>query len=302
MKTIVGITGTTSVGKSEVAVNLAKLMGSEIISADSMQIYKGMNVGTAKITAEQMQGVTHYMLDIVEPNCNYSSFLYQQDAAKIIDSLQCVPIVVGGTGFYFDSLLYPPEFGSVSESRRKELQQILQNDGIQSLQNLLKQLDADTFDKIDVNNPKRVLRAIEIAESGAKMAHGVGKTVPNYNLVLFVLQRDRDKLYAQIDRRVDKMFEEGLVEEVRALTQKYGFVDTPAFAAIGYKEVVEYLKGNCSLEEAVAQVKINTRHYAKRQITYFKKMNVTEFISVDGESTDAIAEHIHNRLIDMNIL
>ena len=300
MKTIVGITGTTSVGKSEVAVNLAKLMNSEVISADSMQIYKGMDVGTAKITAEQMQGVTHHMLDVVEPNCNYSSYLYQQQASQIIDGLNCVPIVVGGTGFYFDSLLYPPEFGQGNESRRKELQQMLLQDGIESLQQMLKQLDFDTYCQIDLNNPKRLVRAIEIAENGEKMSHGVRKTAPKYNLLLFVLQREREKLYRQIDLRVDEMFKQGLVEEVRALTQKYGFIDTPAFAAIGYKEVIEYLKGNCSLEEAVAQVKLNTRHYAKRQITYFKKMNVTEFVSVDGRNSQEIAEHIHKVLVDMS--
>ena len=297
MRTIVGITGTTSVGKSEVAVKLAKMLQSEIISADSMQIYKGMDIGTAKITADEMQGIAHHMIDIVEPNCNYSSFLYQRDASAIIDRLNCLPIVVGGTGFYFDSLLYPPEFGVSDESRRLELQQILREEGLQVLQELLKKLDVDTYAQIDLNNPKRVLRAIEIAETGSKMAHGVGKTQPKYNLLLFVLQRDRNSLYQQIDKRVDRMFEKGLVAEVRALTAKYGFIDTSAFSAIGYKEVIDYLRGKCSKEEAKAKIKINTRHYAKRQITYFKKMNVTEFISVDDDmSTDAVAEHIYNRL------
>ena len=302
MRTIVGITGTTSVGKSEVAVKLAKLLNSEIISADSMQIYKGMDVGTAKITPEEMQGVTHHMLDVVEPNCNYSSFLYQRDASAIINGMERLPVVVGGTGFYFDSLLYPPEFGNADENRRKELQEILHNDGIQALQQLLKKLDTETYEQIDVNNPKRLLRAIEIAENGEKMAHGVRKNDKKYNLLLFVLQRDRDKLYEQIDRRVDKMFENNLTEEVRALTDKYGFIDTSAFSAIGYKEVIEHLKGNCSLEEAIAQIKINTRHYAKRQITYFKKMDVTEFISVDGKTSDQIAEHIYNQLLSLKAL
>ena len=300
MKTIVGITGTTSVGKSEVAVCLAKLLGSEVISADSMQIYKGMDVGTAKITREQMQGVPHHMLDIVEPSCNYSSFLYQRDASKIIDGMTGTPIVVGGTGFYFDSLLYPPEFGNVSESRRAELQEMLRNNGIEALQDLLKKLDEDTYNQIDLNNHKRLLRAIEIAESGGKLSHGVGKTAPKYNLLLFVLQRDRAKLYEQIDARVDKMFEQGLVEEVKALIKKYGMLDTSAFSAIGYKEVIDYLNGNCTLQQAIAQVKLNTRHYAKRQITYFKKMAVTEHISVDDKSTDDIAKHIYDSILKNN--
>ena len=300
MKTIVGITGTTAVGKSEVAVKLAKLLNSEVVSADSMQIYKGMDVGTAKITASEMQGVPHHMIDIVEPNCNYSSFLYQQDASAIIDSLDCLPIVVGGTGFYFDSLLYPPEFGTADESRRAELRQILQSNGLPTLQEMLKQLDLDAYRKIDINNPKRVLRAIEIAENGEKLTQGVGKTDPKYNLILFVLQRARADLYMQIDERVDNMFEKGLVEEVKTLTVKYGFIDTPAFSAIGYKEILDYLKGNCSLSEATAQIKINTRHYAKRQITYFKKMNVAEFISVDGRSSDDVALHIRDKLAFLN--
>ena len=302
MRTLVGITGTTSVGKSEVAVKLAKLLNSEIISADSMQIYKGMDVGTAKITQQQMQGVAHHMIDVVEPNCNYSSFLYQRDASEIIDKLKCIPIVVGGTGFYFDSLVYPPEFGTAEESRREELKQILCDSGIETLQAILKELDIDTYNQIDLHNPKRVLRAIEIAESGAKMAHGVRKTYKKYNLVLFVLRRDRAELYKQIDNRVDKMFNNGLVAEVQALVEKYGYIDTSAFSAIGYKEVIQYLKRECSLDDAVRQIKLNTRHYAKRQITYFKKMDVTEFISVDNRSTDEIAEHIFGRLPDYGVL
>ena len=301
MKTIVGITGTTSVGKSAVAVKLAKLMGSEVISADSMQIYKGMDIGTAKMTRDEMDGVRHHMIDVIEPNCNYSSYLYQRDASEIIERLQCVPIVVGGTGFYFDSLVYPPEFGTVDENRREELKLILETHGIKQLQKILKKLDVDTYNQIDLNNPKRVLRAIEIAESGSKMAHGVRKTDKKYNLILFVLQRDRAELYKQIDKRVDEMIEKGLVSEVRALTEKYGFIDTSAFSAIGYKEIIDYQKGNCSLDEAVAQIKLNTRHYAKRQITYFKKMDVKEFITIDGKNTDEIAEHLFKQLAELGI-
>ena len=301
MKTIVGITGTTSVGKSAVAVKLARMLNSEIISADSMQIYKGMDIGTAKISQDEMQEITHHMIDVVEPTCNYSSFLYQRDASAIIERLDCLPIVVGGTGFYFDSLVYPPEFGNVDEKRRAELQQILQSNGIETLQELLKNLDADTYEQIDLNNPKRVIRAIEIAESGSKLAHGVGKINPKYNLILFVLQRERAELNKQIDERVDKMFEKGLVAEVRNLVEKYGYLDTSAFSAIGYKEVISYLQGNCSEAAAIEQIKLNTRHYAKRQVTYFKKMNVTEFISVDGKKTDDIANYIYNQLVGLNL-
>lgn len=298
MKTFVGITGTTSVGKSAVAVQLAKLLNTEIISADSMQIYKGMDIGTAKITPAEMDGVTHHMIDVVEPNCNYSSFLYQSDASQIIDNMQSLPIVVGGTGLYFDSLLYPPEFGNVSENRRAELLKILDENGIEPLQDLLKNIDPETYDMIDVQNPKRLIRAIEIAESGAKRANGKGKNNPKYQLILFVLQRNRQDLYEQIDKRVDEMVAKGLVDEVKELVAKYGICNTPAFAAIGYKEIIEYLQGTITLNEAIDKVKLNTRHYAKRQITYYKKMNVAEFIDVDGKTSVNIANYIYDKLVN----
>lgn len=296
MKTFVGITGTTSVGKSDVAVRLAQLINTEVISADSMQIYKGMDIGTAKISFEQMEGVKHHMIDIVEPNCDYSSYLYQRDASAIINQLSSVPIVVGGTGFYFDSLLYPPEFGSSTPERRIQLQQILDNDGISALQEMLKNLDEQTYNVIDLQNPKRVIRAIEIAECGKPKSQGWGKNNPRYNMILFVLQRNRPELYAQIDTRVDKMIDQGLVNEVKNLVDKYGYCNTSAFSAIGYKEVIEYLRGNISLGDAIDKIKINTRHYAKRQITYYKKMNVYELIDVESKSSAEIATYIYNRL------
>lgn len=295
MKTIVGITGTTSVGKSAVGVELAKMLQSEIISADSMQIYKGMDIGTAKVTTDEMRGIKHHMIDIVEPNKNYSSFLYQQQASQIIDKLHSVPIVVGGTGFYFDSLLYPPEFGCIDDNRRAELKSILDEQGLETLRLLLKDLDVDAYNTIDVNNPKRVLRALEIAECGEKLTGGVGhNTEPRYNLKLFVLERSRESLYCQIELRVDKMINMGLVDEVKNLVDKYGYCDTSAFQAIGYKEIIEYLKGNISLNEAIDRIKLNTRHYAKRQITYFKRMNVVEFINVEDKSPLDIACYIRN--------
>ena len=296
MKRFVGITGTTSVGKSAVAVQLAKRINAEIISADSMQIYVGMNIGTAKVTPAEMCGVKHHMIDIVEPNCNYSSYLYQRDASKIIDNMSSLPIVVGGTGFYFDSLLYPPEFGNIGTEKREELLQLLEKEGIAALQDLLKTLDPETYATIDIQNPKRVMRAIEIAESGAQRSRGKGKTEPKYEMILFVLQRNRQDLYAQIDKRVDEMVEKGLVNEVQTLLDKYGNCDTTAFSAIGYKEIIEYLQGKTTLTEAIDKIKLNTRHYAKRQITYYKKMNVTEFIDVDGKSTVDIADYFYEKL------
>lgn len=297
MKTIIGITGTTSVGKSAVGVKLAQRLHSEIVSADSMQIYKGMDIGTAKINACETCGIVHHMIDIVEPCDNYSSFLYQQQASQIIDRMDTIPVVVGGTGFYFDSLIYPPEFGNLKETRRKELRTILDTQGLDVLRDRLKQLDAETYGSIDLNNPQRVLRAVEIAESGASLSQGIGRNAEaKYNLKLFVLERSRDSLYTQIDSRVDKMIDLGLVDEVKTLVNKYGVCDTSAFQAIGYKEIIEYLRGSVDLSEAIGKIKINTRHYAKRQITYFKKMNVFKYINVECKSVSEITDDILNSL------
>ena len=296
MKSFIGITGTTCVGKSQVAVELAKMLNREVISADSMQIYRGMDIGTAKITREEMQGVTHHLLDVAEPNEDFSAFQYRQLAAKIIDNCPLPPIVVGGTGLYFDSIVYPPEFGVGNKGRRAELQKILLEEGLEVLQNILQKLDAETYNAIDVKNPVRVIRAIEIAESGGKRIAGKGKSQPQYDCKLFVLTRDRSTLYKMIDNRVDSMMANGLVQEVEKIVNYYGICNTPAFCAIGYKEIISFLQGTCTLEQAVEQIKINTRHYAKRQITYFKKMNVTAYIEVDnlncGEIASSIAEHL----------
>lgn len=292
MKTVIGITGTTSVGKSAVGVELALMLNGEIISADSMQIYKGMDIGTSKITADEMRGIKHHMLDIVKPNETYSSFLYQQQASKIIDSLE-TPIMVGGTGFYFDSLIYPPEFGTVGDERRAELRKIYEEHGLEALLEILKGLDIDAYNRIDEKNPKRVMRAIEIAESGGRLSSGVGRNAqPKYDMRLFVLERSRDSLYEQINRRVDGMLTAGLVDEVQNIVRTYGVCDTSAFQAIGYKEIIEYLCDRITFEDAVSKIKLNTRHYAKRQIAYFKKMNVVDFINVEGLDPHQIADLI----------
>ncbi len=291
MKSFIGITGTTCVGKSQVAVILAEKLKTEIISADSMQIYKGMDIGTAKITDKEMHGIKHYMLDIVCPNENYSSFEYQQIASQIINSMTTVPIVVGGTGFYFDSLLYPPEFGGGNAVRRAELQQILQSEGLETLVAMLEKLDQEAYNKIDLKNPVRVIRAIEIAENGESRFSGKNRPA-QFDGKIFVLQRDRQSLYEQIDKRVDTMIENGLVKEVQKLLDTYGLCKTSAFSAIGYKEIISYLNNECSLEQAINQIKLNTRHYAKRQQTYFKKMNITKFIDVDNMSAEMVADEI----------
>lgn len=292
MKSFVGITGTTCVGKSAVAVELAKILHCDVISADSMQIYIGMDIGTAKITADEMHGVKHHMLDVVAPNCDFSAFEYAQMAGDIINNLSNPPIIVGGTGFYFDSLVYPPEFSGGNKVRRTQLQQMLAQNGLDYMVDYLKSLDAETCAKIDVKNPVRVIRAIEIAESGQKQSQGSTKNNPQYDAKIFVLQRDRQSLYNMIDFRVDKMVQSGLIDEVKNLVEQYGYCKTSAFSAIGYKEIIQYLQGNCTLDNAIDQIKLNTRHYAKRQISYFKRMNIAKYIDVEGKIATQIAQEI----------
>ena len=297
MKSFVGITGTTCVGKSAVAVELAKILQCDVISADSMQIYIGMDIGTAKVTQAEMDGVKHHMLDVIEPNCDFSSFEYAEMAGKIIQNLPKAPILVGGTGFYFDSLVYPPEFSGGNKQRRLELQQMLAENGLEHMVDYLRQLDEETYNVIDVKNPVRVIRAIEIAESGQKQSQGKTKNNPQYVAEIFVLERDRQSLYQMIDLRVDKMVQGGLVDEVKGLVEKYGICRNSAFQAIGYKEIIQYLQGNCTLEEAIDLIKINTRHYAKRQISYFKRMNIAKFINVEGKTAKQIAQEIADFLV-----
>lgn len=295
----VGLTGTTCVGKSSVAVESAKRFGTTVISADSMQLYKGMDIGTAKITSEEMQGVPHFMLDVCLPNENYSSYLYQKNAAKIIKKSIVPPIVAGGTGFYFHSLLYPPEFGGVSEARHQELLRVMIFDGLGKLCEMLRQIDPAAYEQIDLSNPKRVMRAIEIAESGGSRANGTQTNRETaFDCKIFVLQRDRKSLYKQIENRVDLMIANGLVDEVKTLVDLYGVCTTSAFQAIGYKEIVEYLSGETDLNEAVQKIKLNTRHYAKRQISYFKRLPCTTFVDVDDKTIAEVAEEISLQLTD----
>ncbi len=296
MRPILGITGATGVGKSEVAVNAAKLLGSEVISADSMQIYKYMNIGTAKLPPSRMKGIVHRMIDIVEPDEEYSAYMYQKQVSEILSVTESVPIVAGGTGFYFDSLLYPPEFGDGGNSQvRAELKELLDKKGPDALLSVLYEHDPATYESIDKKNLKRVLRATEIALSGEKKSQGRGYgRPPRYRMALFLLQRERNLLYRAVDERVDKMIADGLRGEAEFLLEKYGRAETSAFQAIGYKEMFDCIQGLWNEKEAAENIKRNTRHYCKRQITYFKRLPVCAAIDVDEFDCDAqkIAEFI----------
>lgn len=277
-------------GKSKLAVELAKKINGEIISADSMQIYKDMNIGTAKITKEEMQGIKHYMLDIIEPNQRYNVSEYKNEAQKCIEEILKkgkTPIIVGGTGLYIDVLIYEIEFQKeqYDEEYRKMLENIAQKEGLEKLYEKAKQIDPKAMEKISKNDKKRIIRVLEIY-------HKTGKTKTEqeiesrkkeikYNYHVFAIDMNRQVLYERINKRVDIMIKEGLIEEVQNIVTKYREFPT-AMQGLGYKEVVEFLQEKISKEDMVEKIKLETRHYAKRQLTWFRKNKET--IWLDGQN------------------
>ena len=294
MKPIVYVIGgPTASGKSKLAVELAKKVNGEIISADSMQIYKEMNIGTAKVNKEEMQGVQHYLVDFVSPDERYSVSNFKKDAEKAIEEILekgKTPIVVGGTGLYIDSLIYGIEFQNeeVDLEYRDKLNKIADEKGLESLYKKAQEIDPEAMKKISINDRKRIIRVLEIY-------HKTGKTKTEqelqsrknevkYEYKVFAITMDREKLYERIEKRIDFMIEQGLIEEVKQILEKYHTFPT-AMQGLGYKEVVEYLEGSCTKEEMIEKIKKETRHYAKRQLTWFRKNKET--IWLDGEkSTD----------------
>ena len=294
MKPIVYVIGgPTASGKSKLAVELAKKVNGEIISADSMQIYKEMNIGTAKVNKEEMQGVQHYLVDFVSPDERYSVSNFKKDAEKAIEEILekgKTPIVVGGTGLYIDSLIYGIEFQNeeVDLEYREKLNKIADEIGLESLYKKAQEIDPEAMKKISINDRKRIIRVLEIY-------HKTGKTKTEqelqsrknevkYEYKVFAITMDREKLYERIEKRIDFMIEQGLIEEVKQILEKYHTFPT-AMQGLGYKEVVEYLEGSCTKEEMIEKIKKETRHYAKRQLTWFRKNKET--IWLDGEkSTD----------------
>ena len=294
MKPIVYVIGgPTASGKSKLAVELAKKVNGEIISADSMQIYKEMNIGTAKVNKEEMQGVQHYLVDFVSPDERYSVSNFKKDAEKAIEEILAkgkTPIVVGGTGLYIDSLIYGIEFQNeeVDLEYREKLNKIADEKGLESLYKKAQEIDPEAMKKISINDRKRIIRVLEIY-------HKTGKTKTEqelqsrknevkYEYKVFAITMDREKLYERIEKRIDFMIEQGLIEEVKQILEKYHTFPT-AMQGLGYKEVVEYLEGSCTKEEMIEKIKKETRHYAKRQLTWFRKNKET--IWLDGEkSTD----------------
>jgi len=279
-KPIVVLTGPTAVGKTELSIQLAKVIGGEIISADSMQVYKHMDVGSAKITLEEMDGVRHYLVDELEPFDEFHVVKFQEYAKKYLNEIYAhgkIPIIAGGTGFYIQALLNDIDFTEQESDSayRKELEALAEEHGNQYLHDRLKEVDPESAEAIHPNNRKRVIRALEFyQETGRKISEHNAKeqmrTSP-YNFAYFVLNDERSHLYKRIDARVDKMIEDGLEAEVRRLKEMGCTKDMVAMQGIGYKEMLSYLDGSYSLEEAVYIIKRETRHFAKRQITWFKR-------------------------------
>ena len=271
------ICGPTASGKTDLAIECAKLLNTEIISADSLYIYKDLNIGTAKPTLEERQGVVHHAIDVVESDDNFTVSEYKSIAEPVIFKLQeqnKVPIVCGGTGFYINSLLFDLSYGKGEGNLevREKYNALAKEFGNQYVFDILKQVDMETAEKLHPNDLKRVVRALEIYESGVKKSEIKDDFKPKHDYKAFSINYPREELYQRINKRVDVMLENGLIDEVKGLMDKGITLENQCLLGIGYKEIYSYLIGEISLNDAKELIKLNTRHYAKRQITFFKKL------------------------------
>lgn len=301
-KPLVIIGGPTASGKSSLGVELAKIIGGQIISADSMQVYKGMDIGTAKVTTSEMDGIRHYGIDILDPTEEFNVTVFKNMAKQAMEQIYSdgdIPIVVGGTGFYIQALLYDIDFEETIEddSVRADLQSIADKEGADYLHDMLREIDPLSAELIHKNNVKRVIRAIEYYKlTGQLMSeHNAAQMAKdaNYNYVYFALTDDRDALYARIDNRVDTMMEAGLVDEVIKLKDRGLTRDMVSMQGIGYKEILDYLNGDISLEDAIYIIKRDSRHYAKRQLTWLRREENVEWLDrTKFSSTDKMLEYM----------
>ncbi len=299
------LTGPTAVGKTKASIGLAKALNGEIISADSMQVYKHMDIGSAKIRPEEMQGIKHYLIDELEPDEEFHVVRFQEMAKKALEEIYAknkIPIVVGGTGFYIQALLYDIDFTENDEDTeyRKELEQLAAEKGADALHEMLRKVDPESAEAIHANNVKRVIRALEFhKQTGEKISeHNEqerAKSSP-YDFCYFVLNDEREQLYERINLRIDQMLAEGLVDEVKNLKEKGFTKDMVSMQGLGYKEILDYLNGNCTLEEAVYILKRDTRHFAKRQLTWFRRERDVIWVSKNEHNYDE--DKILNVMLD----
>ncbi|MDD3173681.1 MAG: tRNA (adenosine(37)-N6)-dimethylallyltransferase MiaA [Herbinix sp.] len=311
-KPLIILTGPTSVGKTTLSIALAKAVDGEIISADSMQVYKQMNIGTAKISHKEMDGIPHYLIDELEPDEEFNVVKFQQLSKKYIQKIyekNKIPILVGGTGFYIQAVLYDINFTENDSdiTYRMELEQLLKEQGTDYLYELLKSIDPDSAEAIHPNNSKRIIRALEFAKLTGDKISEHNKEQRNkqspYNFCYFVLNKDRAMLYETINKRVDLMLQDGLLEEVKLLAALGYTRELVSMQGLGYKEILAYLDGECTLEEAIEILKRDTRHFAKRQLTWFKREKDVIWVNKDEFATDEeLLQYLLKNLTDKNII
>lgn len=299
------ISGPTAVGKTDASLEIAEKLNGEIINADSMQVYKGMDIGTAKIRKEEMRGIPHHLFDICEPTENFDVSMYQESAKKCIQDIVSrghLPILVGGTGFYIQAVLYDIDFSGEEPdiAYREELEAIADKEGVDYLHNKLQEIDPESADIIHTNNVKRVIRALEFH-------HTTGTPISEHNKLqrekespydfhYAVLTMPREQLYDRIDMRVDIMLEAGLVDEVRSLLDAGVTRDMTSMQGLGYKEIAAYLEGECTLDDAIYTLKRDTRHFAKRQLTWFKRERFVTYYNKSELSEKELIDMISERI------
>lgn len=304
---LIVLTGPTGVGKTDISINLAKAVNGEIISADSIQVYKYMDIGSAKILPDEMQGVKHYLVDELDPSEEFNVYLFKKmalDAMEEIYSKNKIPIIVGGTGFYIQSVLYDIDFSEETDgdsSIRRKYEMIAVEKGNHYVHELLEKVDSESAMAIHENNLKRVIRSLEYFEINNKKIsiHNKeeSKKESPYNFAYFVLNRERDILYERINKRVDIMINDGLVSEVRKLLDMGYSPDLVSMQGVGYKEMVSYLNGEYTLEETIEIIKRDTRRFAKRQLTWFRREKDVTFINYEDYDNDSQA--VCNAMIDI---
>lgn len=293
------ICGPTATGKSAIAVECAKILNTEIISADALDVYKGLDIGTAKPSEEETCGIKHHLINVVEPTETFSIGDYKELARPIVDSLierGKIPIICGGAGFYINSLIYDLSYGNSPSNltAREKYLKMAADLGKDKVYAVLKEVDPETATKLHPNDLKRVVRALEIYESGTKKSDISDDLTPAYDYMAYSVEYDRALLYERIDKRVDEMIENGLIEEVRSLIKRGITIKNQCMQAIGYKEIYAYIQGETDLATAVAAIKLNTRHYAKRQATFFRRLNGIKYI--EPAAPELIAKKIVENL------
>ncbi len=309
---LIVLTGPTAVGKTDLSIKLAKLVNGEIISADSIQVYKHLDIGSAKITPDEMDGVRHHLIDVLEPTEGFNIATFKEMADKAIADIYSrgkLPIIAGGTGFYIQSVLYDVNFtDNEDDGYRATLEALAEEKGAEYLHNMLNGIDPASAEAIHANNVKRVIRALEFNHQTGQLIseHNATESAKEspYNFAYFVLNCNRQLLYERIDKRVDIMIENGLLDEVKYLKEGLGLTkDLVSMQGLGYKEILSYLNGEISLDEAIYILKRDTRHFAKRQLTWFKREKDVTWVDKDALVTEnSQLEFIMNELKARNII